>query len=277
MLAVLMMLVSSLCFSACKDIVKVEVKFQAYNYEKAEMYEDGEISLTIELYRHLAKETVDSVIKNINDGLYNNALVYKIISNKNQYMIGDLKYDDNGNIIQVNAPEVKGEFASNGVSGSNLKFEKGTIGLWRSYYACDSGVAVSSSARDTGRATLFLPTEASSIYQDHMCVFGKVDFEDDKAETVYDVFEALFDDSERYLEYMVYYTGEYDETKADENYGLTFNIELADEYDEDKIENLFKTDDQEQQLKCYDAYKIQVPVVARNGLHSLKVASVTIK
>ena len=277
LLAIVMMVVSTCCFTACKDIVKVEVKFQAYDYENAKMYEDGEISLTIELYRHVAKETVNSVIKNINDGLYNNALVYKTTVNNNQYMIGDLKYDENGNIIQVNAPEVKGEFPSNGVSGSNLKFEKGSIGLWRSYYACDSGVAVSSPARDTGRATLFLPTETTTIYQNHMCIFGKVDFDDDKAETVYEVLEAIFAESERYIEYMVYYTGEYDETKADENYGLTFNVALADDYDEDSIENLFKTDSDKQQLKCYDAYKIQVPVVARNGLHSLKVASVTVK
>lgn len=276
-LAVMMMIVSAFCFTACKDIVKIEVKFQAYDYENATMYEDGEISLTIELYRHLAKETVDSVVKNINDGLYNNALVYKTTVNNNQYMIGDLKYDENGNIIQVNVPEVKGEFASNGVKGSNLKHEKGSVGLWRSYYACDTGLSVASDARDSGRATMFMPTEATSIYEGYMCIFGKVDLEDEKTETVYEVLEAIFAESERYLEYTVYYTGEYDATKADENYGLTFNIALADDFDEDEVENLFKTDSKEQQLKIYDPYTIQVPVVARNGLHSLKVASVTVK
>lgn len=276
-LAVMMMIISAFCFTACKDVVKIEVKFQAYDYENAEMYEDGEISLSIDLYRHLAKETVDSIVKNINNGLYNNALVYKMKVNGNQFMIGDLKYDENGNIIQVNAPEVKGEFAANGVKGSNLKFEKGSVALWRSYYACDTGVSVASDARDSGRATMVLPTEASSLYQGYMCVFGKVDLEDEATQAVYELFEAIFTETERYLEYTVYYTGEYDETKADENYGLTFNIALADDFDEDEVENLFKTDSEKQQLKSYDPYTIQVPVVARNGLHSLKVASVTVK
>ena len=278
-LAVVMMMVSAFCFTACEDIVTIEVKFQAYDYENAKMYEDGEITLSIDLYRHLAPETVASVIKNVNDGLYNNALVYKTETNSNQYMIGDLKYNEDGEIIQVNAPEIKGEFASNGVTGSNLKFEKGSVGIWRSYYACDSGVAVSSEARNTGRATWFLPTESTSIYQGHMCIFGKVDFSDDTAETVYDVFKAIFDESERYVEYQVYYTGTYDETKADENYGLTFNIALADNFKDvkDDIEDLFETDDEKQQLKIYDPYIIKVPVVTRDGAHSLKVASVTVK
>ncbi len=277
-LAVMMIVISAFCFTACEDIVTVEVKFQAYNYETAEMYEDGEITLSIDLYRHLAPATVNSIIKNVNEGFYNNALVYKTTSNNNQFMIGDLKYDEDGNIVQVLAPQIKGEFASNGVAGSDLKVEKGSVGIWRSYYACDNGVSISSSARDTGRATWFLPTEGNSMYNGYMCVFGKIDLNED-AEEVYGILDSYFDESERYVEYQVYYTGTYDQTRPEENYGLTFNIALADNFEEmkDDIVDLFETDEDEQQLKMYDAYRIQVPVVARNGMHSLKVASVTIK
>ena len=52
-LAVMMMFVSAFCFTACKDIVTLEVKFQAYDYQNAKMYEDGEITLTLKLMEGL--------------------------------------------------------------------------------------------------------------------------------------------------------------------------------------------------------------------------------
>ena len=278
LLAVIMMAVSAFCFTACRDIVTIEVKFQAYDYQNAKMYDDSEVTLTIDLYRHLAPETVDSVIKNINNGFYNDAVVYKFkTANTNQYMIGDLKYNDKGEIVQTVAPEIKGEFESNGVTGSDLEYSKGYVGIWRSYYACDNGMSVSSEARNTGRATWVLPTQTSSVYQGEICMFGKMDLEDEITQNIYDAFEAVFAEAERYVEYQVYYTGTYDETKVDENYGLTFNITLAEDYVADEIENLFKTDSESQHLKLYDAYVIQVPVKLTNGLQSLKLASISVK
>lgn len=277
-LAVIMMAISACCFTACEDIVTLEVKFQAYDYENEQMFEDGELTLSIDLYRHLAPETVASVIKNVNDGFYNDAVVYKFKSaNTNQYMIGDLKYDESGNIVQNLAPEIKGEFEANGTVGSNLKHEKGSVGIWRSYYACDAGLSISSTARDSGRATWFMPTKESSVNNGQMCIFGKIDMSDETAEEIYDVMEAIFSDSERYVEYQIYYTGTYDASKADENYGLTFNIALADDFDKSEIDNLFETDDEEQQLKIYDPYVIQVPVITRSSQQSLKIASVKVK
>lgn len=277
-LAVMMMVVSAFCFTACKDIVTLEVKFQAYDYQNSKMYEDGEITLTIDLYRHLAKETVDSVVKNVNNGFYNDAVVYKFKSaNTNQYMIGDLKYNENGEIVQTVAPEIKGEFESNGVTGSDLEYSKGYVGIWRSYYACDEGMSISSEARNSGRATWVLPTQVSTLYQGEICIFGKMDLEDEVIQKTYETFEAIFSESERYVEYQVYYTGTYDETKADENYGLTFNITLAEDYDADEIDNLFKTDSKSQHLKIYDAHVIQVPVKLTSGLPSLKLASISVK
>ncbi len=277
-IAVMMMLISAFTFTACEDIVTLEVKFQAYDYQNEKMYEDGEITLTIDLYRHLAPETVESVLSNVNKGFYNDAVVYKFkTANTNQYMIGDLKYTEDGNIIQTVAPEIKGEFESNGVVGSNLQYNKGSVGIWRSYYACDAGMSVSSEARNSGRATWVLPTQLSSMYQNDVCIFGKMDLTDETIQKVYDTFEAIFSESERYVEYQIYYTGTYDESKPNENYGLTFNITLADDFDADEVEDLFKTDSNSQHLKIYDSHVIQVPVRLRDGMQSLKLASISVK
>ncbi len=273
--AVLMACLSVCFFTACEDIVTVEVKFGAYDYETET---NEEFTLSVNLYRHLAPETVDSIVKNINDGAYNNLLVYKFVSaNTSQYMLGDLKYAEDGSIVQNVLPEIKGEFESNGVKGSNLKVEKGSIGIWRSYYACDTGMTVTSDARDTGRGTWFMPIEANSAYDGNVCVFGKVDLTAESTIEVFETLENAFKESDRYLNYEVYYTGSYDETKANENYGLTFNITPADTFSEKNVKNLFVADGEKQELKWYNHYTISVPQLMQDNTHSLKVTSVTVK
>lgn len=278
LLAVVMMCASALCFTACEELVTVEVKFEAYDYENSRMFEDEEVTLTVQLYRHLAKETVDSIVEHVNNGLYNNAVVYKFTDkNKTQFMMGDLRYDEQGNIVYVPAPEIKGEFASNGVVGSNLKVTKGSVGIWRTGYACETGLVVSSQSRNTGRATWFIPTEANSIYDGYVCVFGQIDLESDASENVYGAVEQIFAEEERFINYEIYFTGEYDQTKPNENYGLSFNIIEESQFDEDEIEDLFVADANKQELTMYNHYTISVPVKLGNGNYALKVASVTVK
>ncbi|MBQ7339745.1 MAG: peptidylprolyl isomerase [Clostridia bacterium] len=274
--AVVMLVVSSLCFTACEDIVKLEVKFDIYSYDTEAMYSADESTLTVELYRHLAPQTVDAIKKNVENKDYDNMLVYKFAdTNKTQYMMGDLRYDENGNIVKVILPEIYGEFEKNGVSGSNLKVERGYIGVWRSYYACDSGLITSSNSRNSSRGTWFMPTSANNSLEGKVCIFGKVDLSDTVVSNIFDAIDAIFESADNYVNYEVYYTGEYDETKPNEDYGLKFNCVLEEDFNEDEINNLFETEDDKQQLNWYNHYTISVPVVIANN-QTLKVSSIRV-
>lgn len=277
-LAILMISTCCLCFTACEDIVRLEVKFDVYNYTTESMYDKELSTITIDLYRHLAPETVESVIKSVEKGEYNDTIVYKFTdSNTDQYMMGDLKWVD-GEIKQILRPEIKGEFATNGVQGSNLKVEKGSVAIWRSYHSRDLGMATSSEARNTGRGTWYMPTEANALYEGTTCVFGKMDLESDSVKEMYTAFESVFADNVRYETYEVYYTGTYDESKAFDNYGLTFHCVKEEEFKEIEkdIEDLFTADNKEQQLAWFNHYTISVPVFLSDGAQSLRIASVKV-
>lgn len=274
--AVVMLVVSSLCFTACEDIVKLEVKFDIYNYDTEAMYSAEDSTMTVELYRHLAPQTVDAIKKNVENKDYDNMLVYKFADiNKTQYMMGDLKYDQNGNIQKVILPEIYGEFEKNGVSGSNLKVERGSIGVWRSYYACDSGLITSSNARNSGRGTWFMPTSANNSLEGKVCIFGKVDLTDTVVSNLFDAIAEIFDSADNYVNYEIYYTGEYDETKPNEDFGLKFNCVLEEDFNEEEISNLFETEEDKQQLYWYNHYTISVPVFIANN-QTLKVSSIRV-
>ena len=274
--AVVMLVVSSLCFTACEDIVKLEVKFDIYNYDTEAMYSAEDSTMTVELYRHLAPQTVDAIKKNVENKDYDNMLVYKFADiNKTQYMMGDLKYDQNGNIQKVILPEIYGEFEDNGVSGSNLKVERGSIGVWRSYYACDSGLITSSNARNSSRGTWFMPTSANNSLEGKVCIFGKVDLSDAVVSNLFDAIAEIFNSADNYVNYEIYYTGEYDETKPNEDFGLKFNCVLEEDFNEEEISNLFETEEDKQQLNWYNHYTISVPVFIANN-QTLKVSSIRV-
>ncbi len=274
--AVVMLVVSSLCFTACEDIVKLEVKFDIYNYDTEAMYSAEDSTMTVELYRHLAPQTVDAIKKNVENKDYDNMLVYKFAdTNKTQYMMGDLKYDENGNIVKVILPEIYGEFEKNGVSGSNLKVERGSIGVWRSYYACDSGLITSSNSRNSSRGTWFMPTSANNSLEGKVCIFGKVDLNDAVVSNLFDAIAEIFESADNYVNYEVYYTGEYDETKPNEDFGLKFNCVLEEDFNEEEISNLFETEEDKQQLNWYNHYTISVPSVIANN-QTLKVSSIRV-
>ena len=82
-------------------------------------------------------------------------------------------------------------------------------------------------------------------------------------------------DSEEFDEYVVYYTGEYDANKADENYGLTANIATAEEFAELDVE-VYNNDNG---LVCYNKQTVKVPFVngeVNDGV-AVKIVSAKVK
>ena len=279
-LAMLLLVVGCFSLSACKeDIVKIKLNVSVYNYAEEDGVVIGEenVTLTVDLYRHIAKNTVDKMVEYINDGYYNNTVFYSLSSYANQIMLGDLVVKGTSNTPEFNAikSQISGEFEKGGVSGSNLVAKKGSIGLWRTWYAYDNSYNFSNDTMHSGRATWFLPTNTASStlssYNDWFCIFAQFDLSGDNAEAMELIQAAL---EENTTEYEVYYTGEYDATKPNENFGLEGHIVEADDFDEDEIENLFEAKDNQQVL--YNHYTIKVPTVASTGAISAKITSVKV-
>ena len=238
-------------FTACEDIKTLEVKIAAGGEE---------YTLTVDLYRHLAPKTADAMLSYVEVGYYEGAVLYKMDGYDSQIMVGDL-IESSGAVVQ-NAvkPEIYGEFESNGTKGSNLTAESGAIGLWRSWYSHDGSYTISSSARDSGRATWFIPTADISSYDGYFCIFAQYDTADENNSAAIEAITEVFSDEENYNEYTIYYTGTYDPQAADNNHGLTFHCVPADEFDEDSIDDLFTADEKENQLVKYNAVNVDIPV-----------------
>ena len=272
LVVVVMLVAACFSFAGCKDVREMELTVSVYNNETDKV---EEVTLTVELYGHLAKQTVDAIEGYINDGYYDGAFFYTFSdsSYSKQLMLGDLKYVD-GQIVQNTIkPELeKAEFTRGGTKGSNLVSEKGTIGLWRTWYDSDDAFRTNSNALTSGRATWYMPTSTISSYEDWFCVFAKIDFEEEGNE---DAFNTIIDGCNLsfadYTEYVIYYTGEYDEAKADENHGLTFHCVEKEDYDEDEIDDLFTAEGE--QYVCYNATKIKVPVVLTTNEPAVKIVS----
>ncbi len=285
LLAILMVATCCLSLTACgEDIKRVELKVQLYDFEDGEFLAGSESTMAIDLYAHLAPETCKAMVSYINEGYYDNALIYKTSS---QIMFGDLKVDGEAieitedgkvtNIVQ-NAikPTIKGEFERGGTTGSNLTHKRGSVGLWRSYYA-SSGSYSTSAATNSGRATWFMPTETMTVYNNYFCVFGMIDFEDQVTEDVFEEIEALYSSSSNYTTFVIYYTGEYDATKVNSNYGLTFHCVTKDYYDqmeESELDQVFTAEGK--QLVCYNKYEIKVANNADGKLGAI-VKGATVK
>ncbi len=263
----------TMCFSltgCIEDIKKVELTIAVYDYENNQMYEESDVTLTLELYRHLAPNTVDAIMGYIEDGYYDNAVFYKMEGRDSQLMVGDLKL--NGSVIEQNAikPAIDGEFEKGGTTGSNLTNKKGAVGLWRTWNAYDGSYTTSTST-DTGRATWFMPTETISSYDTWFCVFAQIDMNDTSNSNAITAIINAFGSDGNYEEYEIYYTGEYDAEKVDENHGLKFNIVPEDEFDENAIPDLFEAEGAE--YVCYNHYTVKIPVTEAGGTVAAKIVS----
>ncbi|MEG9429911.1 MAG: peptidylprolyl isomerase [Christensenellaceae bacterium] len=271
-MAIAVMAVATFGLAACEDIKKLELSLNLYNYTDNAFYAEKDVKFSVDLYRHLAPKTVDKVLEHVKNGYYNDAIFYE---ESGIIMVGDLKIDENGNVVQnlidgKLPSEIYGEFESNGTKGSNLVNKKGSIGIWRSYYANDTETyKTSSNARNSGRATWFIPTSEKTGYDGYFCVFAQYDTEDAANAKAIEAITAIFANADYYTEYVIYYTGEYDTEKPDKNYGLTFNaVKKADFDDETEV---FKAEGQ--QLVCFNKKTVKIPNVV-GGEVSAKIKSV---
>ena len=275
-IAICLVVISCFGLTACKeDVVKVQLNVSVYNY--ADEVKDFETKkFNIDLYTYIAPKTVDAVVKYIKQGYYNDTFFYIIdggdVDFANQLMLGDLKVVD-GKIVQNDIkPTLKGEFEKGGRKGNNLTATKGVIGLWRTWTVTNqNNYDVADESMNSGRATLFIPTSPISGYSDWMCIFGKADITSATNSATLTSLTNAFN-TDRYKEYTVYFTGDYDAEKVNENHGLTFNC--VEFYNEDSISDLHKSENG--QLACYNPYVIKVPVDAFGNI-TTKITSIKIK
>ena len=272
--AVMLCAIAAITFTACRDIKTVEVNFSVYNYTDSK-YEDH--VLTVDLYRHLAPKTVDNVISAIEDGYYDGALLYQLVSAGSQLMVGEYKADGTNIVKQADRPTVEGEFSANGLSGSNLVNKKGYIGLWRSYTKDAGTFTKSDSGRNSGSAVWYIPTATISNYDGYFAVFAKVDMDSDANTATYTALQTIFTNSDYYELYDVFYT-------VGEGDALTlYMIKSSDLEDDDKYDEDAKTYDGQaifeakgSDLVSMNMHKIRLPAI-KNGKRNATVTSIKLK
>ena len=159
--------------------------------------------------------------------------------------------------------QIYGEFENNGTTGSNLVNESGSIGLWRSWYESNNNTYKTSNAMDSGRATWFIPTVELSGYNGYFCVFAQYDKDETANAKAISAIKSILSDNS--TEYVIYFTGEYDVNKPDENFGLTFHAVLKADFDEDydEDENTFGGETvftaEGAQLVCFNKRTVKIP------------------
>ena len=283
-IALMMLLVATFSFSACakEEIITLKVKIGAYDTANSAMYVE-DLSLTVNLYRHLAPQTVDKIVeyvKETDNNFYKDAIFYTD-DNAKTILVGDLKFEDS-QVVQAVKPEIYGEFKSNGTVGSNLKNKKGSIGLWRSTFDSDTSLSTSSDARDSGRATWYMPTESISSYDGFTCIFAQIDLDDSATNTAFNAIDAILSDSKYYDNYVIYYTGEYDENDKDGNHGLEFHCVAKSSWTDgyNVAKKQFNGQDvffaEGQQLKSYNFRNVKLPKLNDFGQSYAYIKSIEI-
>ncbi len=277
-----LLIVSCFSMAGCsEDITQIKLNISVYNYEKTEEdvvigFED--VTLTIDLYGHFAPKTVENITKYVKQGYYNNAVFYKNASYTNQVMLGDYLVDGSSIKSQEKImPQVQGEFERGGVSGSNLLAKKGSIGLWRTWYAYDNSYDTSNATMNSGRATWFIPVSdtdtALSGYNGWFCIFAQIDMENEDNKHALDLIAKSMT-SNSVDRYVVYYTGNYDVNQPENNHGLTKHV--VAESDFVSSSDIFTA--QGAQEVCYNKHTITVPVAEVDGqtVIAAKVVSASI-
>lgn len=276
-LAVLMLVFSTFTMTACADVVTLEVTLQVYNFTESRFYEEDEVKLTIDLQRHLAPKTVDAITQYASEGYYDNTVFYLMEGYTTQIMIGQYKMDGDKLVKNDIKPQIDGEFEYGMTKGSNLKNDEGYIGLWRSWYAQDDGAYKykSSNGMDSGSSNIYIPLDVIAEYDGYFCVFGTIDYSITANDTGVNAVGSVL--GSNYTTYVIYYTGEYDASKPEEDYGLTFNYITADEYgnltQEEKDEIFVAEGDQYVE---YNEHRIRIPNKTPDGRQSAIVKSVKV-
>ena len=278
-LSVAMLFVTALSLAACEDIKTAEITVSVYDIENGKQVEK---TFSVDLYRHLADETVDAISSYAKQGYYDGLPFYKFVgSNTSQIMTGDIKFDG-GAVKLQDADYVKniaGEYKAAGVVGSDLKNEEGALGLWRTWTANGAYSKNNDAANGSGRATVYMPTSAITGYDGYFCVFGKIDLEDDETKEAVSLIKAVFGNSDYTTSYTVYYTGEYGE----QGEKLVYNCILTSEYNEKLEDDAFKDSvfkAEGEQFVSFNSHEITVPMATVGGVENTvtaKIVSVKIK
>ena len=172
-------------------------------------------------YKEYAPETVAAILSYVNEGYYDDTFFYT--TSTNRIMVGDLKMNADGEIYQNQVkPTLKPEFERGAVTGSDLKYKEGTVGIWRTWF--ENNDYNDNASLDTGRATMFFPTATVSDYDGWFCLFATLDITDTTNYTTLTYLKSVLENGE---DYNVFYTledgAEYDSTNEQENNGLTFS------------------------------------------------------
>lgn len=282
LIASALLIVSCFSMAGCaEDITQIKLNVTVYNYEQTEEEVDigfENVTLTIDLYGHFAPKTVENVTKYVKQGYYNNTVFYKQTNFTNQVMLGDFLVDGTSIKAQEKImPQIKGEFERGGVSGSNLLAKKGSIGLWRTWYAYDGSYDTSNATMNSGRATWFIPVSDSdsalSGYNGWFCIFAQIDMDNEDNKHALDLISKSMT-SGSVEKYVVYYTGKYDETQPDNNHGLTKHVVKESDFVE--TTSIFTANGSQE--VCYNKHTITVPVASVNGetVIAAKVVSASI-
>lgn len=290
-LCLLLTMVLSLGFvgtlTACEDIKQLEVNMSLYNTETNQQIET---TLTVDLYRHLAPDTVDKIIEYAEKGYYNDTIFYKNVMYTN-IMVGDYKVVDKELVRnQVDyTSTVNGEFIANGLKmDGEFKFTEGTIGLWRDWQATGDYKNNNDEAFNSGVATMFITAENKSDYDGYFCAFGKIDTPVGSTnETAFRTLKAITASSTHYVGFTTYYTGDVtiNEDGSVDYSTLTYHQMLTSEFNE-KYDDENKTIDgevifeaEDLQFISYNKQSLQLPVsVAGNKINAVyaKIVSVNV-
>lgn len=286
-LCLLLTLVFTLGFTAsltaCEDIKQIKVNISVFDIEKSQQVET---SITVDLYRHLAPETVDAIISYVEKGYYNDTLFYK----NNMYtniLFGDYKVVDKA-LVQNNADYVlpiDGEFVANGLKmDGEFKFTEGTIGLWRDWQASGDFKNNNNEAFNSGKGTLFIPTETKTEYNDYFCILGKIETEiGSDNEKAFRLLKAITSSGKHFVNFTTFYTGDVTvkEDGTIDYSGLTYHQMLTQDFndryneDENTIDGLevFKAEGSE--FIKYNKQTLQLPVAVAGSTITTVYAKIT--
>ena len=130
-------------------------------------------TVKMELYPHMAPNTVRNFIKLINEGYYNGLTFHKVKENLIQ------GGDESGDGTGTTTYSIEGEFSENGFKDNTLSFERGTLGLARQdftimyYYTGDANYLTQ--GYNSGCAQFFITAEnCKEQFDGYYCAFGKV-------------------------------------------------------------------------------------------------------
>ena len=166
---------------------------------------EGYGEIQIELYPDYAPNTVSTIIKLIQNGYYNGKVFYgtdstavhlgmmkneiseetteateTVDSTSQSNVIEDVRTvsDIDTSIISGSEKDyeisIKGEFIANGFEKNTLRFEKGTVGLYRATYTPYDNTDLTEQSRNSGNSLMFISIEENSSLNGLYTPFGKV-------------------------------------------------------------------------------------------------------